>query len=321
MKRIQLEKRTDLKSEIPLETPYCIFVDPSSCCNFKCTFCMNQKMKVANVMKFDLFQKVIDDLQEFKSPVKTIRLYGFGEPLINPRFCDMVKYAKSSDRVLGVDTTTNASLLDDNLIASLVDSEIDRINVSVEAMSTEKYVSFTRNKSVSFEEIVQNVGKLFGAKRKTVIFAKINGDYLSEDEKRRFIETFSPITDGCDIEHTMNCWRDFQVDNVNKEVGIYGQPLKEVMVCPYVFYSFMVHSDGYASLCFLDWNKKLIVGDAKNESLKSLWQDAAFDKFRKMMLHKERKDNPICRNCQQLVAGMPVDLDDHAEGILKRLQV
>jgi len=91
------------------------------------------------------------------------------------------------------------------------------------------------------------------------------------------------------------------------------------MVCPYVFYSFMVHSDGYASLCFLDWNKKLIIGDAKNESLKSLWQDASFVEFRKMMLRKERKSNSVCKKCQQLVAGMPVSLDEHAEDILKRI--
>ena len=320
MKRIQLDQRTDLKSEIPLDTPYCIFIDPSSACNFKCTFCMNQKLKHTQIMEFNLFKKIIDDLQEFNSPVKTIRLYGFGEPLLNHRFCDMVRYAKLSDKVLNVDTTTNASVLNDILIDDIINSQIDRINISIEAMSTEKYREFTRNKSVDYHIIIKNIEKLYLNKSKTTIFIKINGDYLTEEEKVEFIRVFSKISDGCDIEHTMNCWRDFKVNNVNREVGVYGQPLKEVLICPYVFYSFMIHPDGYASICFLDWNKKLIIGDAKNESVKSLWRDKVFDQFRIMMLKKERKNHVVCKNCNQLIAGMPVDLDDHTDLILENFE-
>lgn len=320
MKRIQLEKRTDLKSEIPLSTPYCIFIDPSTSCNFKCKFCMNHKLKHTQIMRFDLYKKIIDDLQEFESPVKTIRLYGFGEPLMNNKFCDMVRYAKNSNKVLNVDTTTNASLLNDELIDDIIDSGIDRINISIEAMSTDKYIEFTGNKNANFDKIVTNITKLFNNKKDGMtIFVKINGDFLSDNEKDQFNKIFSGISDGHAIEHTMNCWKDFEVENVNKEVGVYGQPLKEVSVCPYVFYSFLIHSDGLASICFLDWNKKLVLGDVKNESVKSLWNDKLFNEFRKMMLKKERKQHIICRNCNQLIAGMPVDLDNHIDDILTKI--
>lgn len=320
MKRIQLNKRTDLKSEIPLKTPYCIFIDPCNACNFKCSFCMNHKIKRPEVMEFSLFKKLIDDLQEFESPVKTIRLYGFGEPLMNKEFHNMVRYAKSSDKVLEVDTTTNGSLLSSyHIVEDLVDSQIDRVNISIEAMDTASYRKFTNTTNVYFENIVKGVEKLYKLKNNTTVFAKINGDYLTEEEKIRFKEIFTPITDGCDIEHTMNCWRDTDVENVNSEVGIYGQPLKEVMVCPYIFYSFFIHADGDASACFLDWNKKLVIGDAKNESLKSLWDDKMFWYLRNIMLNKERKNHPACCNCSQLVAGMPVDLDEYAELIKERI--
>lgn len=319
MQRIQLDKRTDLKSEIPLETPYCIFIDPSSACNFKCGFCMNQYIKQPTVMSMSLFKKLIGDLDEFKNPVKTIRLYGFGEPLLNKNFCDMVRYAKKSPKVLEVDTTTNASILTPELIDDLVSSGIDRINISIEAMNTEKYREFTNNSTVIFENIVNNVKLLFEKKQNTIIFVKICGDYLTDEEKEKFKDIFTPISDGCDIEHTMNCWRDVKVENVNQKVGIYGQELKEVSVCPYVFYSFFIHSDGHASACFLDWNKKLVIGDAKNESLKSLWNDKLMGSIRKTMLNKERKNHPVCYECNQLIAGMPVDLDDYSEDILGRL--
>jgi MoaA/NifB/PqqE/SkfB family radical SAM enzyme len=99
MKRIQLENRTNLKSEIPLEAPYCIFIDPSSACNFKCKFCMNHKIQNPQIMNFELYKSIIDSLQEFENPIKTIRLYGFGEPLINKNFCDMARYTKQSNKV------------------------------------------------------------------------------------------------------------------------------------------------------------------------------------------------------------------------------
>ena len=320
MKRIQLENRTDLKSEIPLKTPYCIFIDPSSACNFKCKFCMNQKIKRPAIMRLDFFKKLIDDLNEFDDPIKTIRLYGFGEPLLNTWFCDMVKYAKSSAKVLKVDTTSNASQLVPHLNNEIINSGLDRINISIEAMSTEKYRVFTRNNDVSFDAIVGNISNLFKNKKQLTIFVKIAGDYLTEEEKELFIKTFTPISDGCAIEHTMNCWKDFNVSGVNKEIGVYGQPREQVMVCPYVFYSFMIHADGIASSCFLDWNKKLVIGDAKNESLKDLWNGRLMNYLRTTMLLKKRKFHPICCDCDQLAAGMPVDLDDHAEEIKLRLK-
>lgn len=316
MKRIQLEKRTDLKNEIPLSTPYCIFIDPSSACNFKCKFCMNQKIKHPEIMKFDLFKKIIDDLDEFPDPVKTIRLYGFGEPLMNKSFCDMVKYARASKKVLAVDTTTNGSLLTPELIDRLIDSGIDRINISIEAVTTEKYREFTGNPNVVYEKIVDAVARLHYNNWKMTVFVKINGDYLTDLEKVVFTDTFKPISDGCDIEHTMNCWNGFDAGSNNK-VGIYGQPLKEVMVCPYVFYSFMIHADGDASACFLDWKKELYIADAKIINVKNIWDRAIFKYFRTMMLLKKRKEFSQCKNCNQLIAGMPVDLDEYTEKILE----
>lgn len=321
MKRIQLDNRSDLSSEIPLEAPYSIFIDPSSYCNFRCSFCMNQHIERPKIMDKALFEKIIDDLQEFENKVKTIRLYGFGEPLLNINFCHFVEYAKKSSKVISVDTTTNASLLNSELIRKIVDSGIDRINISIEAVGTENYRKFTRNNRVTYEGIIKNIEELFKLKKDIVIFTKINGDYLDEVSKQEFIATFSPISDGCDIEHTMSCWRDFDVAEVNTEVGIYGQPLKEVMVCPYVFYSFLIHADGTASACFLDWNKQLVIGNADNESVKSLWGSPKLNDLRRIMISKERKSYAACKKCNQLVAGMPVDLDDKAEQIKKRLGI
>ena len=318
MTRAQLNNRTSLHNEIPLATPYCIFIDPSSACNFKCSFCMNSHITNPKVMGLPLYKHIIDGLQYFTGPVKTIRLYGFGEPLVNPRFCEMVAYAKKSSKVLAVDTTTNGSLLDNATAADLILSGIDRINVSIEAMSTDGYRKFTGNPTVKFEDIVSNLTFLYKNKPQALtLFVKVDGDYLSADEQAQFMDVFGPISDGRAIEHTMNCWRDFEIQ-ANPDVGIYGQPLEDVQVCPYIFYGFTIHSDGVASACFLDWNRKLVIGDARTQRLPDIWNAPEMVRLRLTMLRKQRAADPVCAGCNQLRAGMPVNLDPHADAILER---
>lgn len=313
MKRIQLENRTDLKSEIPLEAPYVLFIDPSSACNFNCKFCMNDRIRDKQVMDFALYRSIIDSLNEFKTPIKTIRLYGFGEPLINPKFPEMVAYAKRSPKVLSVDTTTNASLLNPELNERIIESGIDRINISIEAIGSKKYEEFT-GRPVDFIKLVDNIEHLYSIKGKTTIFVKANG--LDDQDRKFFYSIFKPISDGCDIEHVMSCWYDVSVENVNHEVGVYGQPRESVGICPYIFYSLTIQPNGEVSVCFLDWDKRMVVGDVREQSIKTIWDSNLLRSFRVGMLLGQK--NSICANCDQLRAGMPVNLDAHAAEILSK---
>jgi radical SAM protein with 4Fe4S-binding SPASM domain len=120
----------------------------------------------------------------------------------------------------------------------------------------------------------------------------------------------------------MACWPEFKLKGVevNQEYGIYGQKIKEVMVCPYVFYSFSINSDGSASICFLDWSRKLIIGDAKTQKVKDIWNGEQLREYQKMFLMKKRKAHPVCGNCGQMSHGQPDDIDEYAEMLLGRFR-
>ena len=89
-------------------------------------------------MDFEVYKGIIDSLQEFPDPIRVIRLYKEGEPLVNPRFADMVRYAKQSPKVLRVDTTTNASLLTPERSLEIIDAGLDRLNISVEGVNADQ---------------------------------------------------------------------------------------------------------------------------------------------------------------------------------------
>lgn len=326
--RIELENRTKLDEVVPLEVPFLVFLDPADICNFQCKFCpTGNRTLIKNInrnsglMNFDLFKKIIDDLCEFEKPIKVLRLYKDGEPLLNPKFTDMVRYAKRSGCALQVDTTTNASLLNPEKNLELIEAGLDRIYISLEGLSAESYKEFAGYK-INFEKFVDNIRHFYEHKKDCLVCIKIVGDFLSEEDKNRFFDIFGDIADRVFIEHVAPCWPKFEMRDVvhNLDVGIYGQEIKEVEVCPYIFYSLSVNSDGKVSLCFLDWSRELIVGDVTTESFKSIWQSEILFEYRKMNLLKRRKDHPICAACGQLSHCLPDDIDPYAEMLLQRLE-
>lgn len=326
--RIDLENRTKLEAVMPLSVPFIINVDPADSCNFKCKFCpsgnralMKNVGRPFKTMDFELYRKIIDDICEFEKPIKVLRLYKDGEPLLNSRFAEMVKYAKENKCSERIDTTTNASLLNPKRNLEIIEEGLTRINISIEGVNEKQYLEFS-NYKIDFDKLVGNIRHFYENKKKCEMIIKINGDTISDDDKNKFYEIFGDIADGVYIEHIMSCWPEFELKGVelNQEFGIYGQKIKEVQVCPYVFYSFSINSDGSASACFLDWSRKLIIGDAKSESVKDIWNGVKLLNYQKMFLKKKRKEHPVCRDCGQMSHGLPDDIDDYAEMLLDRLE-
>ena len=165
--RINLDDRTPLETVIPLSTPFIVFVDPASACNFKCSFCptghrdmIAETGRYQGAMKFEVFQKVIDDLGEFERPIKVLRMYKDGEPFLNKRLADMVAYAKKSGFCEYIDTTTNGTFLTPERMGPIIEAGLDKINISVDGMTPQQYEQFTGFK-FDFAAFVKNVRLLY----------------------------------------------------------------------------------------------------------------------------------------------------------------
>lgn len=326
--RINLENRTRLETVIPMSTPITLFVDPVSTCNFKCKFCPTGDPELIKStgrwqgrMDFDVFKKIIDDLKDFDEPLKVLRMYKEGEPLLHNRFADMVRYAKDSGRVQYIDTTTNGYLLEPERMKPILDAGLDRINISVDGMSDEQFLKFTGVK-VDFKKFVENIQRFYEMKGNCEVSIKIAGDDLSEEEKQRFYDTFGNYADRIFIENVAPCWPEFDVENrldIKITQGIYGQPIGDVDTCPYIFYMITVNSDGTVSLCFLDWARKLVIGDVRKQSLKEIWESDELYQHRLAHLSGERKKNPVCASCGQLSNCLPDNIDPYRDELRERL--
>lgn len=321
------QERTKLQDVIPLDTPYLLFVDPSSVCNLRCVFCpcgggnkdQWAKDKRVSMMPYEVYRKIIDDVAEFPHPLKTLRLYKEGEPLMNKRLPDMIHYARKKNVTKKIDFTTNGILLNEDLNFALMDAGVDRINISIEALDEDGYEK-NAGARIDYKKFMKGLSHLYKNKGNCHIMMKISDVGLGSFKEEDFYNKFGDICDEMAIEHITPVWPGFDLSKVKKEFdeGIYGNCIGEIQICPYIFYSITVNSDASVSVCFVDWNHKHIVGNALENSLVDIWNGVYMNNIRKDNLLKKRKEYSICAQCGQIPYAALDNLDPYIDSLIKK---
>lgn len=324
----ELENRIKLEQAIPLKTPLSIFIEPSDKCNFRCKFCPTSDLELMKKtqgrnhgnMDFDLYQKIINDLDEFDDNIKLLHIYKEGEPLLNPYFDKMVEFAKKSQKINRISTTTNAYLLTPELSLKIIEAGIDRINISIEGINEEQYFNIA-NVKIDFQRLVDQISFFYRNKNQCEVSIKIVGNHLTDEDKRRFYDIFGDICDFIFIENIVPIWYNFEYEDINVETNksVIGEQIDYVDICPQIFYSFAINSDGTVSSCCSDWSRKLIIGDTKIESVKNIWNGSLLKELQISMLKGNRKNHPICSSCGMPIYNSNDRIDQYKKIILDKL--
>lgn len=328
--KLNLEQRVALEEVIPLETPFLLYVDPSSACNFRCQFCPTGHIDLVKASQYKrslldmaLFEKLLRDLEDFPEPLKVMRMNKIGEPLLNKHLPDMIAAAKASGRVRYIDLATNAARFTPELLTRLVAAGLDRINVSLEGMSREQYAEHAKV-DFDFDGLVRNVRWLYDHRGDCEVTVKIPGNYLSQDDRQRFFDLFGDHCDRIFVEELSPIWPEFDVEQragvqIQDQEGQYRQRLRDKDVCTYIFYALAVNADGTVSACCPDWDEKLLVGDLRQQSLREIWNADALYQLRLLHLRGKRRDNPVCRACGHVKYAQVDDVDAHRQTLLDKL--
>jgi radical SAM protein with 4Fe4S-binding SPASM domain len=329
--RIQIKNRTELQNVIPLDAPFVVYLDPSSACNFRCKFCPTGERDVigkttrwTGPMDLNIYKKAIDDLAEFSTPIKALKLYKDGEPLLNKHFAEMIAYAKASGSVNCIETTTNASLLTPGQTNQIITAGLDRVNISVYGMSDDDFLQFSRTK-INFDEYLQNVRYFYANRGNCTVHIKTTIGISGRDTLEEFYQTFGPYCDSIDVENISPFWPgyDFQEKHdlhVNESSGTFGQTLEKKLVCPYVFYALAVNSDGQVDLCSCDWTHDYLIGDVRKQSLKEIWNSKELYNEQILQLKGMRMDHQLCKDCHEISYESVDNIDRYREDLLQRLK-
>lgn len=321
--------RTDLTKAIPIPTPFVVHVDTCNICNFRCKFCttgdhelLKRHNRPLGSMTFELFCKIIDDLGQFDGKVKDLIFHKNGEPLLHERIVDMLRYAKEKNVANRMMLVTNGSKLTPRLSREIMAVGPHYIQVSLEAVSDAGYEQVSRV-HVDYDKIVGSVAYLFAHRHPdTTVNVKIMDVGLSEEEKQKFHDDFAGICTSHGIEHPISYTQPFVKDT---SLGImkgtthdmYESTYKEVCTLP--FYTMNINFNGNVSACSFDWRHGLIMGNANEESLRSIWEGKLYNDFRVMHLKKQRNEHPLCTGCEA-VYNLLDNIDAAAEDILQRFE-
>lgn len=304
-------KRVDLQASVPLAGPLTIYIEPTNICNFRCICCPESfadyevKSGGLSVMTPEDFAYVADELESFNT-IQTLNFYMMGEPFANKYLSDFIANAKR--RALGRQTivTSNGSLLKPECYAALCASGLDYLRISIYG-SNEKLHRQNTGSPIKLARIRDNVAGL-KAYRDThshagphIYVKMVESENPAINEE--FLRAFADVGDEVLIEPIMN-WNDpdegnlAQIDRDVLQRREYFAHKKDV--CPFPFYTLVIHSDLKVSACCVDWNKKTVIGDLRTETLKQIWTGEALHALQLRHLEKLRIELPGCSNCTYL---------------------
>jgi radical SAM protein with 4Fe4S-binding SPASM domain len=322
-------KRVPLITLLPLITPLTLYIDPAGKCNFKCKFCFQgdptlESKLITNIMSFELFTKICNDLKTFDNNVKKIHLHGFGEPLLNKNISKMVQTIKNGLAEV-VAITTNGSALNKEMAEKLVAAGLDEIYISIYGLSDEDYLNLTQTKT-NVKKLFDNVKNLFDISRGSQlrIHCKLIGSYFSEEQRENFKKTYSGISDSIWIDNASNIWPGLDIaDSLPLNTKIMHQYSIESAqddagkICPQPFYQMLVHSNGKVSPCCADFSAEASIGDVNEASLKEIWEGKIRKAFIEDQVKGDRKKHSACSKCDYPKNGSSIDLGPHQDQLNK----
>lgn len=118
-------------------------------CNYRCQYCMPsegiEKKCHNEILSFERIEQIVRVAAKYG--IKKLRLTG-GEPLVRKDIASLCRSLKSIDGIEEICMTTNATLLK-SMAKELKDSGVDRLNISIDTLDSDKYREMTRNGNLS----------------------------------------------------------------------------------------------------------------------------------------------------------------------------
>lgn len=323
------KNRQVLGKVLPLSTPFTVILDASEKCNFQCAYCyrsdINNKdnwgyAKRNDLMSWEVFEKAVAQIKEFPEMVRQISLSNHGEPLCNRKIPQMVKYIKENGIKSRISIHTNASLLDDDYITKLAEADIDRIVVSLQGLSSEKYLKICKA-SVDFEQLYNNLSKLYKIKEHTQVYVKVMDCALDDGEEEEFYNLFTPICDRAFIEQEVPIWKGEENDKGSNSISNkYGDSFAMQLCCPLIFHTIVIATNGDVYPC-TQLTRKEILGNINEKSLREIWEGS---QRTELLIRQCELNNPaICDDCyirQNSIYSEEDMIDSYRKEILLRLK-
>lgn len=281
-----------------------IEIEVTNRCNLSCPYCMRLLHGVEERdMTPSEFDHILRELLTVYRPaLGALALSGWGEPLMNPHFVEMLK-----DPLLkkfpNVFFTTNATLLTQGTIKSLIDAQVlKRINVSLQ--SSRKKVMETLQRGAKFEEVVTNIRNLIRyahGKRTQVRVLYLRTALNPSETKADFEKLLGVKFDGCRVLFAIRAAGPAsmgkQLPKEPKEFIIKGLRRPQDACRNTYGLSLIITVHGDLTGCCWDSSKLQTYGNVFETPLKALRSSKLFKDLQKELRARDFHRLPVCERC------------------------
>ncbi len=290
--------------------PMTISIEPTTACNLRCPECpsgLRIFSRATGNLKEDFFRSTIDDV--YKELIYLI-FYFQGEPYINPKFLDMVKYA--SQKGIYTITSTNGHFLNDENARKTIESGLDRMIISVDGTTQEVYENY--RKEGKLDTVLQGARNVVKWKKELksatphIIFqflvVKPNEHQIPEiyrlaeeigvDEVKLKTAQVYDYKHGNELIPTIDKYSRYR----KNADGTYVVKNELLNHCWKLWHACVITWDGLVVPCCFDKDATHKLGDLKSLKFRDIWHGNAYKNFRLSLL-KGRNKIDICANCTE----------------------
>lgn len=276
--------------------PQVFAIELTNYCNLDCAMCPRQAMKRrVGFMDAVLFKKIISQIKDYNHAVW---LHLFGESLFHPQIGEFIDYC--AENGIKAKLSTNGTVLTKEKSSILLNSKLDTIILSIDAVTREKYQKIrVKGDFDATRENITNFLKLKKELKKTKPFTitqviKMNE---TEDEISMFKKEWGNTSDAVIVKNFCTWASQIkEIKGMAKDGHLYHVPRNKRYPCLALWNYVVVMWNGDVVPCCRDYDGKMVLGNLNQESLEDVWNSEKMQKLRKEHIG-HNYDNPLCKDC------------------------
>lgn len=300
------------RTEICNYPPTRVWVEATSHCNLRCSFCGNRDLsrEERGYMDFGLFRKLAD---ECAGKVRQFNLFHRGESLLHPQIDEMIRYARA--RSIRTRINTNGTRLSEEMGRKLIESELDILSLSFDGYDREMYEKNRPN--ANFDQVLGNINRFLKLKKdmgSDKPFVAIEVMELADNTpeeftrmRRGFLSQFEGLPLDKFVIRKPHNWAGMISVGKNKD----KESQQSRIPCPLLWHALVVFWDGRVLPCPQDFFGSLVLGDVREQKLMDVWNSESIRALRSEMASPDSLCRRPCADCDRIMrttfAGVPVD--------------
>lgn len=290
----------DASKHILADFPLFVRFENQFKCNARCTMCVHGHPDLRadygyeGYLPFETFKRLVDECDEHGCP--SVGVSQTNEPLLDPDIVERLQYVSQKPSIMDIHFNTNASLLTEEMSKKLLDTNITRMNFSIDAVTEETYRKIRIG--LNFNKVLKNIEAFLNLRAKMgKELPIVRVSFLLQEKNKHELEAFKEYwVDKVDYVSIQRYVPISPFDD-ERSYAISDSPIEGKQSCSYPFESLFIHGDGLVVPCASHRAKHIAVGNINNDTIYNIWHSQGMKELREAHMSGDLSCTKLCDTC------------------------